>query len=151
MSSCEATRVRGSQSAAMLDRRTLCFERQRAEVEALVEVFAGADAGVVAHAGEALAGLPDLGACGVAALDADADADAESVVDEARREDIEAGFASLARARVELRVGRPERASELARAAQTLGETLDHVPLALDARALLAMVSSWNSSPFALP
>lgn len=147
MSSCEATRVRGSQSAAMLDRRTLCFERQRAEVEALVEVFASADAGVVARAGEALVGLPDLGACGVAALDADA----ESVVDEAQREDIEAGFASLARARVELRVGRPERASELARAAQTLGETLDHVPLALDARALLAMVSSWNSSPFALP
>ncbi|MFV8751662.1 protein kinase domain-containing protein [Nannocystaceae bacterium ST9] len=134
--SCEATRVRGTQSEAMLDRRTRCFERRRGEVEALVEVFAAADAGVVAHAGQALLGLPDLGACELASLAAEP----QPSVAPLAREHIDAGYEALARARVELGVGRPSRATELARTARALGETHEHDPLALEARALLAEI-----------
>jgi tetratricopeptide (TPR) repeat protein len=60
---CEATRVYKKQSEATLDLRTTCLGRQRAEVGALIDVLTRADAGVVAHATEAVANLPALSAC----------------------------------------------------------------------------------------
>ncbi|KIG16358.1 serine/threonine protein kinase [Enhygromyxa salina] len=135
--SCQATRIEGTQSEQMLDRRTVCFARQLGQVRALVEVLSAADAQVVARAGQALAELPDLGACSIAALDVGS----EPVVDAAHRAELEAGYESLARARVDLDVGRPDHATALARTAKTAGEALGHAPLALEAKALLARIT----------
>jgi eukaryotic-like serine/threonine-protein kinase len=60
---CEATRVHEQQSEAALDLRTACLGRQRAQVGAIVDVLAQADANVVLHAREAIAALPSLAIC----------------------------------------------------------------------------------------
>jgi hypothetical protein len=59
----EATLLRGEQSPAMLDRRLRCLEREREELEALVEVLAAADGVVAQHALDAAYGLPPSAAC----------------------------------------------------------------------------------------
>ncbi|HLL25390.1 MAG TPA: tetratricopeptide repeat protein, partial [Kofleriaceae bacterium] len=60
---CEATHKFKQQSQAALDLRTACLGRKRAEVDALVEVLAQADAGVVQHVRQAIASLPSLDDC----------------------------------------------------------------------------------------
>lgn len=135
--SCAATQIHGTQSETLLDRRTICLERQRDEVEALVTRFAEADAGVVIHAGEALQELPELGDCSSAALAVQA----EPIVEPADRERVEVGYASLGQARAALNVGRTAEAIELARLAQTVGESVEHAALALEARAVLARIT----------
>jgi tetratricopeptide (TPR) repeat protein len=60
---CEATRVRGDQSEAVMELRMECMERRRQEVRALVDVFAHADAQVAQRAPQAVASLPDLDEC----------------------------------------------------------------------------------------
>jgi tetratricopeptide (TPR) repeat protein len=60
---CEATAVRGEQSAAVLDLRMGCLHRRRHALEAVVDVLAHADAGVVEQAIPLAAGLPALMAC----------------------------------------------------------------------------------------
>lgn len=47
---CEATHVRGEQSADLLDLRMNCLDRQRRELQALVAVYAQADASVIKRA-----------------------------------------------------------------------------------------------------
>ena len=64
---CQATHLRGEQSEALLDLRMACLQRRLTEVDSLVDVLVDADAGVVERAAEAVAGLPDLGACADAA------------------------------------------------------------------------------------
>ncbi len=60
---CEDTHVRGEQSEALLDTRMLCLARHREGLEAVVELFANADASVVQGALAAVQGLPNLRAC----------------------------------------------------------------------------------------
>jgi len=134
--SCAATWIHGTQSEPMLDRRTICLERQRGEVASLVDTLAGADASVAARADEALRELPQPGACSITAIEAQAD----PPVAPADRADIDAGYAKLGEARVALNLGRTDEAIELAGLARAAGETRRHVPLALEARALLARV-----------
>ncbi len=62
-SACEATHAEKTQSLELLGLQQACLDRRRMAVEALVEVFATADDGVVSKAAEAVAGLPDLEAC----------------------------------------------------------------------------------------
>ncbi|EDM75712.1 serine/threonine kinase family protein [Plesiocystis pacifica SIR-1] len=61
---CEATHVRGEQSAALLDLRMSCLERRRAGLDALVEVLLEPDATVVENSIEAVHKLPAIAACG---------------------------------------------------------------------------------------
>ena len=57
--SCEATHVRGEQSAGLLDLRTLCLERRRQEMGALTALFArGADAEVLDRSVRGVARAP---------------------------------------------------------------------------------------------
>jgi tetratricopeptide (TPR) repeat protein len=60
---CRATRVFELQSEALLERQMACFERTRVEFAQLTRLFAEADARVVTHAPELLAGLPALSSC----------------------------------------------------------------------------------------
>ncbi|MDC0672353.1 tetratricopeptide repeat protein [Nannocystis radixulma] len=60
---CEATHVHGVQSAELLDRRMLCLDERLRALDALVDVLASADAGVVREAPRIAAGLPLLSSC----------------------------------------------------------------------------------------
>jgi tetratricopeptide (TPR) repeat protein len=60
---CEATRVRGEQSEAILDLRMQCLEQRRKEVRALVDLLTRADGEVVDRAMVAASALTDLGSC----------------------------------------------------------------------------------------
>jgi eukaryotic-like serine/threonine-protein kinase len=61
--SCEATRVRGEQSEALLDLRNACLDERLRRVDDLVAVLERADAAVVERAVAAVAELPSLEAC----------------------------------------------------------------------------------------
>jgi tetratricopeptide (TPR) repeat protein/predicted Ser/Thr protein kinase len=66
---CEATNVRGEQSAEVLDLRMSCLGGRLENVRALSDVFARADGDVVTNAVSAAGGLPPIDACAdVAAL-----------------------------------------------------------------------------------
>jgi tetratricopeptide (TPR) repeat protein len=64
---CEATRVRGEQSEAMLDLRNACLAERLDGVRALSDVFAAADGKVVLRATEVVRALEPLASC--AAID----------------------------------------------------------------------------------
>jgi tetratricopeptide (TPR) repeat protein len=64
---CEATHVHGTQSAELLDLRMACLDERLRDLDALVDVFAAADAEVVAAASEAAADLSSLAPCADAA------------------------------------------------------------------------------------
>jgi tetratricopeptide (TPR) repeat protein len=60
---CEDTRVRGTQSEALLDLRIECLRHRLADLQAQVEVFAAANTDVVSRAVHAAAALSDLASC----------------------------------------------------------------------------------------
>jgi hypothetical protein len=61
--SCRATHVSRTQSAELLDRRTMCLASRRAHVTGLLDTFTRADRRVVANAVGAVDALPSLGPC----------------------------------------------------------------------------------------
>jgi tetratricopeptide (TPR) repeat protein len=61
--SCRATRIRGEQSAELLDLRTACLDRRLDELRAETELFVRADAKVVLHAVQAAGALTGLEEC----------------------------------------------------------------------------------------
>jgi tetratricopeptide (TPR) repeat protein len=65
---CEATHVRGEQSAEVLDLRMACLNNSRDSLRALVDVFVSADAETVGNAIDAANALPDLARCADVAL-----------------------------------------------------------------------------------
>ncbi len=108
---CEATRVRGEQSEEALDLRMGCLERRRAQLAALSELFAAADAKMVQKAVDSAHALPAIERCAdLAALRAPVpppeDPAARLEVDEIRR--------GLARAAAVRSTDRTEEASTLA-------------------------------------
>jgi tetratricopeptide (TPR) repeat protein len=60
---CEATHVRGEQSAEVLDMRMACLNERLGNARALTDVFAAADGKVVENAVSAAASLPSLDRC----------------------------------------------------------------------------------------
>jgi tetratricopeptide (TPR) repeat protein len=60
---CEATQVRGEQSAEGLDARMTCLDQRREALKALTDVLSTADHQTVAAAVDAANALPDLSAC----------------------------------------------------------------------------------------
>jgi tetratricopeptide (TPR) repeat protein/tRNA A-37 threonylcarbamoyl transferase component Bud32 len=63
ISTCEATRIRGEQSEAMLDLRMACLDRRKQELAALVDLLARGDLATVAHAPRAALALSPLSTC----------------------------------------------------------------------------------------
>ena len=61
--SCRATRVAGTQSDSMLDRRAACLGDRRAALGALTDLIASGDAKAIRHAEQLVARLPDPGPC----------------------------------------------------------------------------------------
>ncbi|MEM9492523.1 MAG: hypothetical protein AAGC55_25470, partial [Myxococcota bacterium] len=60
---CRATRIHGSQSEALLDRRMNCLDEELQQVDQLAAVLAEATADTVEHAVEAVAGIGTLDRC----------------------------------------------------------------------------------------
>src|SRR5450432_294961 len=65
---CEATHVRGDQSAEVLDLRMACLEGRLGNVRALTDVLARADEGIALNAVNAAGALPSLDGCADVAL-----------------------------------------------------------------------------------
>jgi len=60
---CEATKVRGTQSQALLERRAFCLDQRRRELVSLVDVLASADAALVERSLDAVSRLRPLDDC----------------------------------------------------------------------------------------
>lgn len=138
---CEATRVVGNQSEAALDLRTNCFERQRREARALVELLTAPDGSGVTHAGELLERLPDTGICGDPRL---AETSHPLPEDPKRREGILEVYGLLERARA---LGDTTRVAEADALVEQIGARaahLDHVPLSVQAAAVIGERALWR-------
>jgi tetratricopeptide (TPR) repeat protein len=61
---CKATRIDGSQSEALLDRRMMCLIAARAQLEAVLAGWTANGRSIVAQAPDDLGVLPDIAACG---------------------------------------------------------------------------------------
>ncbi len=140
---CEATRVRGEQSEALLDLRSACLERRRVELDVAVQQLVD-DPGVVAAAVDLITALPALEVCADAeALQAEMppprDAELAARVD-AAREQLAHAASSLAAGHFEVSLGQ---------ALAVNGEaTLDeYPPLAVETElavaAALARLARW--------
>jgi len=130
---CEAMQVRGEPSEAVRDPRMRCLDRRLAEVSALTQVLAQADADVVGRALRAVESLPSPARCADAAV---LSAPAEPV-DGASRERADALRLSLARARALGAAGRyAEGLAVLGPGAEAAGAAGD---LAGQAEALLGL------------
>jgi tetratricopeptide (TPR) repeat protein len=93
---CKATRLDGTQSADMLDRRMLCLDRARLQLDAILERLGAGGPAAVENAPNALAILPDLGTC--ANLD-ELSAEALPPADPAMRAKIDAANREIIRVR----------------------------------------------------
>jgi tetratricopeptide (TPR) repeat protein len=123
---CEATRVRGEQSEALLDLRMMCLEDRRREVAALARLLAEADADLVDRGPRAVAELSAVRAC------ADAGALERPIplpADPEKRRRIDALSAALAEARALDWAGKYRRALDAAKPAAAAARALGYAPL----------------------
>ncbi|HEU0029866.1 MAG TPA: serine/threonine-protein kinase [Kofleriaceae bacterium] len=123
---CEATRVHGEQSEAMLDLRTQCLDRQLGELDALVTLFQHVDGELLDRAATAAASLTDPAVC----ADTEALAAGDAPTDPALRARIATASETLARARALDAAGRYD---EGTRVIAPLVKTVDELgPFAAD-------------------
>ncbi len=109
---CEATQIRGEQSAELMDLRMACLANQAREMKALTDLFAEADAKVVERSVQATYALPRAEECAdVAALRSRV----RVVKDPAVRRAIEEARDEMIRARALERAGRYADALHVAR------------------------------------
>ena len=127
--SCEATHVRGEQSANLLDLRMACLNDRRKDLGAVADVFAHADVPVVTNALAAAQALPSLAYCS----DASALRARIQPPDGATAQQVASIRQDLASVRAMVSAGKQRdaaaRAHELADAADKLG----YVPLQAEA------------------
>jgi tetratricopeptide (TPR) repeat protein len=128
---CEATRVRGDQSEAMLDAKMTCLDRRHAELAAAIDVYSGAiDQSLLQRAVSTVAALPRIEDC------ADSKAMLQAVpmpAGDAERARISAARAALGRARVLRLAARFDEALALATAQLATARTLGFTPLIAEA------------------
>lgn len=123
---CEATRLHGEQSEAMLDLRMLCLARLASDLGALTEVLAAADAPVVERAVQAAHGLTRVRVCAEAA---GLRAQMERPKDEATRTSVIAVEAQLARSKALHNTGKYGEGLEVAHRALQTSKKLAFAPL----------------------
>lgn len=133
--SCEATHVRGEQSAALLDLRTACLDRRRAELHALTALLAEAqDPEVLDHAVSAARSLYPVDLC------ANADALRAAVPppgDPALRAKIDALRGRIGEGRAQIAAGKLNEAIPIAASVAEEAKKIGYTPLEAEAMALL--------------
>ncbi len=127
---CEATVVHGEQSAALMDLRMACLDRQIRAVDALITVLEEVDAQTLNHAFETVNTVPDPTACGntealLAAVAPPAHPELQRAVDQVRER--------LARAEALSRAGRVPEALALAQELAEHAKRLGYRPLLAEA------------------
>jgi hypothetical protein len=120
---CEATRVRGTQSEALLDARMLCLDARRGEAAALVDALRRADKKTVAGAISAAASLVPIRDCARATTLLAPD---PPPPEPARRAEHDALSAELARAKALVDLRRHEECYALMKAIGPRVEALGH-------------------------
>ena len=142
---CEATRLRGEQSEAVMTARMACLERRRDEVRALAQVLSAADRDVVAKAVQASTELTSVESCqdvtSLMAIEAEP-------TDPAKRGELRSLQMSLAELKASLDAGRY--AGMVARAAELVGRAraLGYPPVLAAALAQSAE-AKWRSKTVA--
>jgi len=136
---CEATYVRGEQSARLLGQRRDCLDRRRAEVDALAEILAEATPAVAPQAFAAASSLSPLSRCAdseslAAAVDPPETETDQQAVAELRR--------SLARAQILDAAGRHDEADALAQELLDKAQTLAYAPAQAEARFHLGRIKA---------
>jgi tetratricopeptide (TPR) repeat protein/predicted Ser/Thr protein kinase len=127
---CEATHVRKVASAQLLDRKMVCLERQRAQLDATVDTLEAADAEVVVRAGTLTRALPDVETCSdVARLELDR----PMPPDGATAAEAERVRTDLAGATARLHAGKYGEGHEEATAATVAARSLAWAPLEAEA------------------
>ena len=133
---CEATRVRGEQSEAMLDLRMQCLESRYRELDALARLLATASADVVGAAPRAAESLPRLRDCSdTAALSSPI----KPPPDEQTRQRVERLRAEIAEAHALGLVGAWSQARPAAERAAAGARELGYLPLAAEAEEVLGL------------
>ena len=123
--SCEATRLRGEQSEAVMDLRIACLHRARQQLHAVVDVLAEPTPTTVENAHEVVDGLPALQRCAdVEALQADV-----PPPDSHEAEAVAAIRTDLADATARRRAGEYAPAFEAVRRADTASTEIDYRPV----------------------
>jgi serine/threonine protein kinase/Tfp pilus assembly protein PilF len=140
-STCEATRVVGDQSEAMLDLRSSCLERQRRAATAIVDVLVQDSGEGVDRAFELLDQLPDTRECEDPRLGETAH---PLPAQPERREAILVGYAQLSRARALGSNGQIDEADAIAEELRSLD--YDYLPLRIEVQALAAEQALWRQS-----
>jgi eukaryotic-like serine/threonine-protein kinase len=126
---CEATQVRGEQSAGLLDRRMLCLDQRLQQVEALVGLLSRADAPTVRRSSGLLDALDDVADCAAPA------ALLQKVPlprDPVQRAQVRRLQAQLARAQLLESAGQFQPALALATALDRQAATVSYAPLQAD-------------------
>lgn len=122
---CAATSVRGEASAATLDARMRCLQRQRTRMRATIDVLGAPDADVVRHAWKSVTELPEPARC----LD-DAVLDGEGDPPEPREAQAVAQIDErLVRVEALLEAGKWQRASEEMDRVKALLVPITHAPI----------------------
>jgi eukaryotic-like serine/threonine-protein kinase len=127
---CEATRLRGEQSEAVMSLRMACLEDRRQELAALTDIFTDADAIVVEKAISATSALGSLQGCAdVEALMAEVKPPEDASV----RQAVEAARAQLARVKALTEAGRFKDALRLATEVDERTASLEYKPIRAEA------------------
>ncbi len=127
---CEATRVRGEQSEALLDRRMFCLDQRLRDLGALADLFTRADGAVVEKAVAAASDLPTLASCAdLSALTARVPPPSDPKVREAVRKVGQ----EVASARASAAAGRYAAGLEPARRAVAAAKKIAYPPLQAEA------------------
>ena len=144
---CEATAVRGEQSAEVLDLRMSCLQGRLDSVKALTDLFAHADGNTVEKATNAVDGLSDLERCSDIPV-------LRAVVkppdDPATKARVDRIRPKLARVKALTDAGHLSEALVLARSLVGEARTIGYLPLAAEATRRLAEVSVRPSEMAAL-
>jgi tetratricopeptide (TPR) repeat protein len=121
---CEATAVRGEQSAAVLDLRMACLQRARADLRATTDLIVEADVQTIDRAQDLVGGLPPLATCG----DLDALQSGIPPPPPEHAETLRDAEARLAAAQAQMRAGRYEAAAEIVDEVRRATADLDYAP-----------------------
>jgi serine/threonine protein kinase len=134
---CEATQVRGEQSAEMLDLRVECLGERLEELRAQVDVFAHADTPIVERSVEAARALPRLQACADSAA---LRAPVRPPSDEPTRARVEAVRTAIAQAKAQQRAGNYASALAIATKSSDDATALGYRPVEAEALFVLGDV-----------
>jgi tetratricopeptide (TPR) repeat protein/predicted Ser/Thr protein kinase len=140
---CEATHVRGEQSARMLDLRMICLEQRRRQLDAAADLFADADEDVLQRAHRITAGLPPLAPCSdLGQLDAGADPPPAPL-----RDAVEQARTTLARVAVMVDAGQYEDALAKVRPVVEAADETGYGPLQAEAKFWLGYLLEKTGDP----